>query len=288
MSHLLESWFPGLDGNLAAYWVVIYTFLVLRYVIFAGAAYGIFYVWRKRAWFYKKIQQKYPEQKRVLYELKYSFSSLAIFASLAVFIKYATEGGYTKIYSDFSEHSWLYFLFTVVVFIFIHDMYFYWTHRAMHHPLLFKHVHKVHHMSNNPTPWAAFSFHPLEALVEFGIIPIMVFLMPLHPAAIAIFALYMVSLNVIGHLGFEIFPRGFTQHKIFGLHNTSTHHNMHHKLVNCNYSLYFNIWDKLMGTNHAKYHSTFEEVAARKDTVPVSSNDYQVASTSYEMQQVTD
>lgn len=288
MSHLLESWFPGLEGNLAAYWVVIYTFLVLRYVIFAGAAYGIFYIWRKRAWFYKKIQQKYPEQKRVLYELKYSFSSLAIFASLAVFIRVSTQGGYTKIYSNFDEYGWLYFAFTVVAFILIHDTYFYWTHRAMHHPLLFKHVHKVHHMSNNPTPWAAFSFHPLEALVEFGIIPIMVFLMPLHPAAIAVFALYMVSLNVIGHLGFEIFPRGFTQHKLFGLHNTSTHHNMHHKLVNCNYSLYFNVWDKWMGTNHAKYHSTFEEVAARKDTVPVSSTEYQVASTSYEMQQATD
>jgi sterol desaturase/sphingolipid hydroxylase (fatty acid hydroxylase superfamily) len=116
----------------------------------------------------------------------------------------------------------------------------------------------------------------------------MVFLIPLHPIAIAIFAIYMVTLNVMGHLGFEMFPKGFTQHKIFGLHNTSTHHNMHHKLVNCNYSLYFNIWDKLMGTNHAKYHSTFDEVASRKDRVPESSIEYQVSSTSYEMQRATD
>jgi Delta7-sterol 5-desaturase len=288
MSHLIASWFPGLEGNLAAYWTIYFILLTLRYLIFAGAAYGLFYVWRKRNWFYKKIQQKYPEQKRVLYEVKYSFSSLAIFASLALFIRLTTQAGYTKIYADFSEHSVAYFVFTAVAFIFIHDMYFYWTHRAMHHPLLFKHVHKVHHMSNNPTPWAAFSFHPLEALVEFGIIPIMVFLIPLHPAAIAIFALYMVTLNVMGHLGFEIFPKGFTQHKLFGLHNTSTHHNMHHKYVNCNYGLYFNIWDKLMKTNHAKYHSTFEEVASRKDSAPASSSEYGLGSAAYEVQHSTD
>jgi len=182
---------------------------------------------------------------------------------MAIGIRLAEQAGYTKIYTDFSAYGWAYFIFTTVLFIFVHDAYFYFTHRAMHHPKVFKYVHKVHHMSNNPTPWAAFSFHPLEAIVEFGIIPIMVFLVPLHPAAILIFAVYMVTLNVMGHLGFEIFPRGFTQHKLLGWHNTSTHHNMHHKYVNCNYSLYFNIWDRLMNTNHAKYHTVFDEVTNR-------------------------
>ncbi|CAN5293390.1 sterol desaturase family protein [soil metagenome] len=252
-----------MEGSLMLYWLVAYIALSMRYVIFAGLAYGVFYSWKRRAWLYKKIQQKYPEKKRVLYELRYSFSSLAIFATLAIGIRLATDAGLTKVYKDFGEYGWGYFIFSVVAFILIHDTYFYWTHRLMHHPKLFKHVHKVHHMSHNPTPWAAFSFHPIEALIEFGIIPVVVFLFPLHPIAIFIFAIYMVTLNVLGHLGFEVFPRGFTQHKLFGLHNTSTHHNMHHKYVNCNYGLYFNIWDRLMRTNHAKYNSTFEEVVGR-------------------------
>lgn len=263
MTHILQSYFPGFEASLWFYWLLYFGALSLRYVLFAGLAYGIFYGWKRRAWLYKKIQQKYPEQKRVLYELRYSFSSLAIFATMAIGIRLAEQAGYTKIYTDFSAYGWGYFLFSTVLFILVHDAYFYFTHRAMHHPKVFKHVHKVHHMSNNPTPWAAFSFHPLEAIVEFGIIPIMVFLVPLHPVAIFIFAVYMVTLNVMGHLGFEIFPRGFTQHKLFGWHNTSTHHNMHHKYVNCNYSLYFNIWDRLMKTNHAKYHSVFDEVTNR-------------------------
>jgi lathosterol oxidase len=65
-------------------------------------------------------------------------------------------------------------------------------------------------------------------------------------------------------LGFELFPSGFTTNKLTRWHNTSTHHNMHHKYFSCNYSLYFNVWDRLMGTNHAKYEETFEEVCERR------------------------
>jgi Delta7-sterol 5-desaturase len=74
----------------------------------------------------------------------------------------------------------------------------------------------------------------------------------------------MTALNVLGHLGFEIYPKGFTKHSLLGINNTSTHHNMHHSLTNCNYGLYFNFWDKWMGTNHKKYHETFEKLASQK------------------------
>jgi lathosterol oxidase len=88
--------------------------------------------------------------------------------------------------------------------------------------------------------------------------------MPYHPSAIAIFTLYSLVLNVFGHLGFEVFPKGFASHQLFKWHNTSTHHNMHHRLVKCNYGLYFNIWDRLMQTNHAKYEQHFDEVTSQE------------------------
>ena len=110
---------------------------------------------------------------------------------------------------------------------------------------------------------AAFAFHPLEAIVEVGIVPLVVFLMPIHPLALLIWVLYQTGMNVLGHLGFELFPSGFTTGKISKWHNTSTHHNMHHKLVNCNYGLYYNFWDRIMGTNHAHYSEEFENVKAR-------------------------
>jgi sterol desaturase/sphingolipid hydroxylase (fatty acid hydroxylase superfamily) len=70
------------------------------------------------------------------------------------------------------EYGWGYFFISVAVMLVLHDAYFYWTHRAMHRPRLFKVFHRVHHLSTNPSQWAAFAFHPLEAVVEAGILVI--------------------------------------------------------------------------------------------------------------------
>jgi sterol desaturase/sphingolipid hydroxylase (fatty acid hydroxylase superfamily) len=39
---------------------------------------------------------------------------------------------------------------------------------------------------------------------------------------------------------------------------------MHHKYVNSNFGLYFNIWDRVMGTNHERYHEEFEAVVSKR------------------------
>lgn len=263
MYFLLEQLPVEFSESIVFRWLIAFLFMTARYMVFAGSLYSLFYVWKRRDWFYLKIQQKYPEKKRILYEMRYSLSSFAIFSLIVTLFALAYKGGYTKIYVDVAEYGWGYLVFSFAAGLLIHDTYFYWIHRLMHHKLLFKHVHKVHHMSHNPTPFAAFSFHPIEAVLEFGFVPLTVMLMPIHPLALAGVSLYMIVMNVMGHVGFEIFPKGATKHWLFGLHNSSTHHNMHHKYVNCNYGLYFNVWDKLMNTNHAKYHETFEAVKAR-------------------------
>lgn len=240
-----------------------FSLLSLRYLVFAGLLFFIFYVWKRKDWFVYKVQQKYPSNPDVWREIKYSFLSLSIFSFVGLTIFTLRKFGYTKIYTDFSAHSVLYFVFSVIAFIVIHDTYFYFSHRFMHWKKIYKYVHRVHHMSTNPTPWAAFSFHPLEAIVEVGIVPLMVFLIPIHPFAILIWVLYQTGMNVLGHLGFELFPSGFTTGKLSKWHNTSTHHNMHHKLVNCNYGLYYNFWDRILGTNHERYEEEFEAVKTR-------------------------
>ncbi len=244
--------------------------LSLRYLIFAGALFLIFYVWKKRHFFKVKIQQKYPDNKHILHEIGYSFLSITIFSLVGTTLFVLRKHGYTQMYLNFGDHSVAYFIFTVIAFILLHDTYFYWTHRLMHWKKIYPYVHKIHHVSTNPTPWAAFAFHPLEAIVEVGIVPIMVFLIPLHPLAILAWVMYQTGMNVLGHLGFELFPAGFTEGAISKWHNTSTHHNMHHRHVNCNYGLYFNFWDRILGTNHAQYTQRFEEVKARKEVEEVT------------------
>lgn len=239
----------------------------LRYFVFAGALYLVFYVWKRRELFKFKIQQKYPDNKNILREIKYSLLSISVFAATGTSLFILNKLGFTKIYTDFNEHSTGYFILSVIAFIVAHDTYFYFAHRFMHWKPIYPYIHKVHHLSTNPSPWAAFAFHPVEALLEVAIAPIMVFLIPIHPFAILAWMLYMTGMNVLGHVGFELFPKGFTSAPVTKWINTSTHHNMHHKYVRGNYGLYFNIWDRLMGTNHPAYDKEFEEVKLRTENM---------------------
>lgn len=235
----------------------------LRYLAFSIPLFLLFYVWRKRQFFIYKIQQRFPDNKHIIREIAYSFSSIAIFSLVATIVFLLRSQGYTRIYTHFSDHSVAYFICSVLIFIIAHDTYFYWTHRLMHWKKIYKYVHRVHHQSTDPTPWAAFAFHPLEALIEIGILPVMVFLIPLHPYAILTWVLYQSGMNLLGHLGFELYPSGFVSGTISKWNNPSTHHNMHHRFVNCNYGLYFNFWDRILGTNHVRYEEEFEKIKTR-------------------------
>jgi sterol desaturase/sphingolipid hydroxylase (fatty acid hydroxylase superfamily) len=70
----------------------------------------------------------------------------------------------------------------------------------------------------------------------------------------------MIVMNVMGHLGFEVLPKGFASQRIFRWHNTSVHHNMHHRYFRYNYGLYFNFWDRVMKTNHPDYEEHYDQV----------------------------
>jgi sterol desaturase/sphingolipid hydroxylase (fatty acid hydroxylase superfamily) len=236
----------------------------LRYFLVAGAAFLIFWVLARQRLRHRFIQRKFPKAKRLWYEFRYSLSTVFIFSLSGLGIYWAKESGYTQIYSDFATYGWGYFVISLFMMLLFHDAYFYWTHRLMHHPRIYRYVHKVHHMSTNPSPWAAYSFHPYEAIVQAFSFVLMVFLLPLHPLTLFIFLAYMITRDVLGHLGFELFPKGFTRNKWLSWHTTTTHHSLHHEYFNYNYGLYFSWWDNLMKTTHPEYDQAFEEVKARR------------------------
>lgn len=256
--------FSSLQNSLESLKVVLN--IVYRYLIFTGGFYLFFYVWKNKKYWASKIQQRYPDKKLILHEIKYSFITMLIFGVVVLLTISAGKHGLTLAYKPADKYGYPYYIASIILMILVHDTYFYWSHRLLHWKPLFKTVHKTHHLSVNPSPFAAYSFHPVEALVEVGIIPLVAFTIPHHPTAITIFAIYSLLLNVTGHLGYELFPKGFTNHSLFKWHNTSTHHNMHHRLVKCNYGLYFNFWDRVMKTNHPHYEDSFDEIIERRES----------------------
>lgn len=245
--------------------------LTLHFMLIASGLYMIFYVWKKAQLLYLKIQQRYPAKKDIAREIRYSVYTSIIFTVVIVVVMWLSANDYTLIYRPIDKYGYGYFVFSVFLMIFIHDAYFYWTHRLLHWKPLFKKVHIVHHMSLNPTPFSAYAFHPVEALVEVGIVPVIVFLVPYHYMALTIFSGYALVMNIMGHMGYEFFPKSFSKNKAVNWHNTATHHNMHHKYVKYNFGLYFNLWDSWMKTNHPKYEEHFEQVVNQRDIVKASS-----------------
>ena len=237
--------------------------LGIRYVCFAGLAWLLGYVFFKRRWLHRKIVPYLPQSSEVWREIRYSALTLVIFGAVGAATAHAARAGWTQLYWRIGDYGWTWFVLSIVCAILLHDAYFYWTHRLMHHRRLFGAFHRVHHLSHNPTPWAAYAFSPLEAVVEAGIFPLAVTIMPMHPLAFVIFMFWQITFNVAGHTGYEFHPRWLMDSWLGRVLNTPTNHAMHHETLRGNYGLYFNVWDRLMRTNQANYEARFREVTSR-------------------------
>jgi lathosterol oxidase len=228
---------------------------LIRYFLIAGFAYFLFYVLKRNKWSQKKIQSKFPDSKQIVREIKNSIISIFIFALAGIIIFALYNLGFTKIYLNVDKFGWVYFSVSLVFFLFFHDTYFYWSHRALHNPNLIK-FHLTHHLSHNTNPFSSFSFHPVEAITQTGFL-IIVFFIPINLYVIALVMLWQMIFNILGHLGFEIFPKMLHKTFLGKQFNTVTHHSMHHRYTNYNFGLYFSFWDRIMKTNHKEYEQQY-------------------------------
>lgn len=251
--------FPGPMHSLAP-WPAFFAVDLLRYLVPASIAFAVFWMWRWEALVHRRIQRRRPSSKAFRREVRYSLSTALIFSLVGVATFQLARAGILHRYDHVSTYGWAWWAASIVLAIVIHDAYFYWTHRAMHHPLLFARVHRIHHLSTSPSPWAAYAFAPLEALVSALVVPLILLVVPMHASALFIFLVYMIVMNVVGHLGIELYPAWFARSRWTGWYSTSTHHNLHHRDFEGNYGLYFTWWDRMLGTQHPEYHATFDRV----------------------------
>lgn len=230
-------------------YVLIFFFAIsIRYFIAAGIFYSYYFVWRSEHFRHRHLSHRKLRKGQRKKEIYWSINSSGIFALVGAITYWMWEKGWTSIYVDASQYGYWYLPASLVIALFLHETYYYWMHRVMHDPKLFRKVHKVHHDSLTPTPWTAFSFHPWESLIEALILPAILMVVPMHPLVLGFYLLLMTISSVINHLDIEIFPETFRNRWPGKLLINATHHHYHHQEFNSNYGLYFTFWDKWMGT----------------------------------------
>ncbi len=261
--HLFGTDFGATLVNAAQLWAHMFPHEYVRYLVAASLAYGLIHVLFARLLAGRKIRAAKPPAAQMVREFLTSTRTAMIFAFSGLLTIGGMELGLIHIYSPAGERGWLYFAVTVVILIVLHDAWFYWTHRLIHDPRLFRRFHRTHHKSMNPSPWTAYAFDIGEAAINALYTPLVLTLFPTSELAMVIFLTHMIARNVIGHSGYEIFPSTRQGRPLLPFLTTVTHHDLHHAQAGWNYGLYFTWWDKLMGTEHPLYAEKFA-AAVRK------------------------
>jgi Delta7-sterol 5-desaturase len=205
-------------------------------------------------------------KKQLSREAIFTISSMIIFTVVTLGFDNLLKGvGYYKAFPEFQGVIGIvYQIFTLGLIFVWHDTYFFWTHKTMHRPSLFRYTHKVHHLSKDIEPLSSVSFHPIEALIQsFALIPLLL-LVPISFQVLFVYFVLEAIHTFYGHSGYELYPSGFTKHWFFKHFATSTHHNYHHERVGGHYGLYFTWWDKLTNKEFSDYRERFEALAGSK------------------------
>lgn len=183
-------------------------------------------------------------------EIGWSLASAAIYGVPAGIVAWGWDArGWTLIYDEWAAWPIWYAPLSVLAYLIAHDAWFYWTHRFMHGRNGLRWGHAVHHASKPPTAWAAMSFHPAEALSGAIVIPLLVFVIPIHVAMLGVVLAIMTLMGITNHMGWEMFPRAMVNGVLGRWLITASHHEKHHQAYRGNYGLYFRFWDKLCKTD---------------------------------------
>ena len=222
---------------------------------------GFFYwlFWRHKAFDPQRIQaDRNPRPGQIRTEILRSIRSLTIYAAIATFCYWCFKNGYSMVDWEFIGSGKV--IISTLVLMFAYDTWFYWIHRLIHWKPLYRRIHKHHHESLTPTPWASYSFSMAEAVLQCPLW-ILCFVFPSHPMAVLIGLFIQNIYDTFGHLGYEFFPRWMLRNSMLcSVQATPTHHDAHHRYMLGNYGHYFNIWDFCMRTELSQYRSMREEV----------------------------
>ncbi|KAI9844106.1 MAG: c-5 sterol desaturase [Sclerophora amabilis] len=186
-------------------------------------------------------------------EIRQASIALPIMAIFTVPFFVAEVRGHAKLYDTPSEGPFpLYTILQFPFFIAFTDLCIYWIHRGLHHPMIYRTLHKPHHKWIMPSPYASHAFHPLDGFAQSVPYHVFPFIFPLQKwAYIALFTFINIW-TVFIHDGEYVANSPII--------NGAACHTMHHLYFRCNFGQFTTLWDRLGGS----YRQPNEELFRRE------------------------
>lgn len=170
-------------------------------------------------------------------------SGVFFWTAYEVLMFWALANGYAPMLTWAANPVWFIALFLLIPLW--ESFYFYWIHRMIHLPFLYRHVHSLHHRNINVGPWSGMSMHPVEHAIYLGSVFIHL-VAGAHPVHILYHLQYFTLTAVTTHTGFQ----GLLMKDRNRLNLGTFHHQMHHRYFECNYGGLEMPWDKWFGSFH--------------------------------------
>ena len=135
----------------------------------------------------------------------------------------------------------------------IEDYAFYWSHRLLHHPLLYKRMHKIHHEFDFTIAYMTLYCHWFEFIIS-DMLPIglslHLFQSNIHVFTVSLFASYSLFKTHYMHCGYEFmfFPVPPDMPRWLSV-VSAEHHDFHHTRNLGNFSTGIALWERYMGSD---------------------------------------
>ena len=184
-------------------------------------------------------------------------SGVAFWTAYEAIMLWAMANGYAPVLLWTQNPIWFCALFLLTpAWVSFH---FYWIHRWLHWPPLYKLAHALHHRNTNIGPWSGLSMHPIEHLLFFSSILIH-WVVAAHPIHILFQMQHQALTAATSHTGFE----GLLVNDKKRLALGNFHHQMHHRYFECNYGNLEVPWDKWFGSFHDGTDEAHERIMERR------------------------
>lgn len=253
----------GFLADVGPMWINNVSADLRRYVTFAFSVWFILWVLLAALMRGRKIREASPEHRQLAKEFLFSIRSIMVFSTIGIGVTLLARAGLYPLARLAESWGPLWFGFSLVAMVVAHDAYFYWTHRLMHDPRLFRRVHRRHHLSNNPSPFTAYSFDVPEAVLMVAFTVLWPLVFPAPWEVTSLFVIHQIFRNTLLHCGYELMPMRRNGKPWLDFLTTTTHHDLHHGQAGYNYAAWFTWWDRWMGTEHPEHHARYAEAARR-------------------------